>query len=162
MRAFDEQGRRYPLALTIATIGGIGFIRRGPATVGALVGYGTFLVARPRRRKRYALAGAAALLGQLSVWKVVGDTGLDPQHIIIDEVAGVWLALAAAPDDTSTWVAATIVFRLLDKRKPGPIGLLDRRGGLFKVMGDDLVAGLLGGHLVSAGSRALKCAAEHG
>jgi phosphatidylglycerophosphatase A len=156
MCAFDETTRHRPLALTIATIGGIGFIRRGPAFAGALVGCGAFLAARPRRRRRYVLAAAAAILGQLSVCRLPGDRGLDPQHIIIDEVAGVWLALAAAPDDTSTWIAATIAFRLLDKLKPGPIGLVDRRGGVFKVMGDDLVAGLLGGHLVSAGSRILR------
>lgn len=156
MRASDQAGRQPPLALTIATIGGIGFIRRGPAVAGAVVGCGAFLAAKPSRRRRYVLAAAAAVVGQLSVCRLVGGSGLDPQHIIIDELAGVWLALAAAPDDTSTWVAATIAFRLLDKRKPGPIGLLDRRGGVFKVMGDDLIAGLLGGHLVSAGSRAVK------
>jgi phosphatidylglycerophosphatase A len=156
MLAFERTLPPRRLGLAIATIGGIGFIRRGPATIGALLGCGAFLFARPDRCQRYALAAAAALLGQLSVFRLVGDSGLDPQHIIIDEVAGVWLALAAAPDDTLTWVAATIIFRFLDKRKPGLIGLLDRRGGVFNVMGDDLVAGLLGGQLVSVGSRAVK------
>lgn len=80
----------------------------------------------------------------------------DDSSIVIDEVAGVWLATSIA---LSSWqqlgvaefgwisvVLAFIFFRILDITKPSIIGRLDRnlKGGLG-VMSDDMVAGLFAG-----------------
>ena len=80
----------------------------------------------------------------------------DDSSIVIDEVAGVWLAISIA---LSSWqqlemaefgwisvVLAFIFFRILDITKPSIIGRLDRnlKGGLG-VMSDDMVAGLFAG-----------------
>jgi phosphatidylglycerophosphatase A len=90
----------------------------------------------------------------------------DPGEIVIDEVAGQWLALlfpAAAfwqrgldnwaVEAWPGWVAAFLFFRLFDIWKPGPIGRADRRGDVAGVMIDDLWAGIFAGFavLVAAG-----------
>ncbi len=68
---------------------------------------------------------------------------LDPGEVVIDEVAGQWLALAACPLDPAWWLAGFAAFRLFDILKPPPAGWIDRE---YKtpagVMLDDLVAGL--------------------
>lgn len=75
----------------------------------------------------------------------------DDKHIVIDEVAGLFLAASF-----SAWVANTIFalvlafvfFRLFDVIKPSIIGKVDKnvKGGLG-VMGDDMLAGLFAGLL---------------
>jgi len=67
----------------------------------------------------------------------------DPQEIVVDEVAGQLLALAAAPVDWRWYLAGFILFRAFDILKPFPANWCDRSlpGGLG-VMADDLIAGL--------------------
>ncbi len=79
----------------------------------------------------------------------------DASEIVIDEVAGIWLAFCLS---SATWiqiVLSMLFFRLFDIFKPSIIGRIDRNvsGGLG-VMGDDLVAGVFAG-LCSAGCYAL-------
>jgi phosphatidylglycerophosphatase A len=94
----------------------------------------------------WALAVAAVGLGIAGVW--VADRyaaergGADPQEVVIDEVAGQWLALvplALAPLHYAVGFAA---FRLLDTLKPWPIRRLERLPGGLGIMADDLAAGL--------------------
>lgn len=78
----------------------------------------------------------------------------DPGEIVIDEVAGMWIALlplsaglwfaGAAPwvFPWPGWVAAFALFRLFDIRKPGPVGWADRRNDALGVMLDDVIAGV--------------------
>ncbi len=77
----------------------------------------------------------------------------DPSYIVIDEVAGQWIALwpvmigahQVGADVTALWpgwVAAFVLFRLFDITKPGPIGWADRRGDALGVMLDDVIAGV--------------------
>ncbi|HHH72875.1 MAG TPA: phosphatidylglycerophosphatase A, partial [Sulfuricurvum sp.] len=81
-------------------------------------------------------------------------------RIVIDELAGMWLALAIAPGvmlapgELLQWdngfllqsLIAFAFFRLYDIKKPSFIGRIDReaKGGIG-VMGDDLLAGVLAG-----------------
>jgi phosphatidylglycerophosphatase A len=67
----------------------------------------------------------------------------DPQEIVVDEVAGQMLALAAAPRTLVGYAIAFALFRLFDIAKPFPANWCDRRlaGGLG-VMADDMVAGV--------------------
>ena len=66
----------------------------------------------------------------------------DPGEIVSDEIAGQWLALLALPPGKS-WLVAFLAFRLFDVWKPGPIGRLEKRGGAFGIMIDDLLAGVV-------------------
>lgn len=70
----------------------------------------------------------------------------DSSEIIIDEVAGQWIAMVPLAVLGAHWfwyLAAFGLFRLFDIWKPGPIATLDQRlhGGLG-TMADDLAAGL--------------------
>jgi phosphatidylglycerophosphatase A len=77
----------------------------------------------------------------------------DPGEVVIDEVAGQWLALVPAPLDPVLYTLGFLAFRLFDIWKPWPVGWLDRRvpGGLG-IMLDDIAAGVYAGAVVMLGS----------
>ncbi|MDX2323571.1 phosphatidylglycerophosphatase A [Campylobacter hepaticus] len=82
------------------------------------------------------------------------QTGIhDDKHIVIDEVAGVFLACAiaaSAENSIINFIMAFILFRFFDITKPSLIGKIDKKvkGGLG-VMLDDMLAGLFAGLLSS-------------
>ena len=67
----------------------------------------------------------------------------DPQCIVVDEVAGQWLALAAAPLTWQTYLLGFILFRLFDIWKPFPVSWADEKlkAGMG-IMLDDIFAGM--------------------
>lgn len=68
----------------------------------------------------------------------------DHPGIVVDEIVGFMLALAAVPVSVPWVLGAFVLFRALDILKPWPIGWLDRRvAGALGVMLDDLAAGIL-------------------
>lgn len=82
--------------------------------------------------------------------------GADPAEIVIDEVAGQWIALLFPCLSFwaqgwqgwlpwPAWVVPFLLFRLFDIWKPWVIGRADRRGDVAGVMLDDLWAGLFAG-----------------
>jgi len=83
--------------------------------------------------------------------------GEDPSEIVIDEVAGQWIALLAPSfgfwmmglDNWNFpypgWVGAFLLFRLFDIWKPWLVGRADARHDAAGVMIDDLWAGLFAG-----------------
>lgn len=80
----------------------------------------------------------------------------DGKEIVIDELAGVWLALSICniTDENMLIMAplAFIYFRLFDIWKPSIIGRVDKNvEGGWGVMGDDLIAGVAAG-IAAAGS----------
>lgn len=75
------------------------------------------------------------------------ETGVhDQSEIVIDEVAGVFLACAISGANLACFFLSFIFFRLYDIFKPSLIGRIDRecKGGLG-VMGDDMLAGFFAG-----------------
>ncbi|MHC0052844.1 phosphatidylglycerophosphatase A family protein [Actibacterium sp. D379-3] len=107
------------------------------------------------------LAVATVAVTVLGFWAVgrdiAGRDDKDPSEIVIDEVAGQWLAMLAPSlgfwmaglDNWNFpwpgWVGAFVLFRLFDIWKPGPVGWADRRSGTAGVMLDDLIAGVFAG-----------------
>ena len=63
--------------------------------------------------------------------------------MVIDELAGQWIALLVVPLDWRWWLAAFVLFRLFDIVKPGPVRMAERLSGGLGVMADDVVAGVL-------------------
>lgn len=131
----------------IASLFGAGFLRPGPGTWGSIAALvpGAALLALAGA---LAVAGGAVLLTALGWWATTRElaraTDADPQWIVIDEAAGMWVAMAGLP--AFGWVgvlAAFALFRLFDIAKPGPVGWADRQGGATGVMLDDLIAGAL-------------------
>lgn len=99
----------------------------------------------------WALAAAAVTATCGGVWAIraAGAGGDDPGWVVIDEVAGQWITLLALPRPAPLWLlAAFLLFRLLDIVKPGPVGWADRRHDALGVMGDDVIAGLIGAALL--------------
>jgi phosphatidylglycerophosphatase A len=91
------------------------------------------------------MAGAVAAIGVWAAGVVAERTGLgDPQIVVIDEVAGVLIALAAAPESWRGVAAAVVVFRVLDQLKPWPVSAAERLPGGLGIVADDVCAGLLG------------------
>ena len=67
----------------------------------------------------------------------------DPGCIVIDEIAGIMVALLGLPFNTITVAAGFLTFRFFDILKPFPIRYIERKfaGGTGIVM-DDLAAGV--------------------
>jgi phosphatidylglycerophosphatase A len=65
----------------------------------------------------------------------------DPGEIVIDEVAGMWIALFA--HSPAMFVPAFGLFRILDIIKPFPIRNLEKLPGGVGIMADDIAAGVL-------------------
>ncbi|RED53259.1 phosphatidylglycerophosphatase A family protein [Aestuariispira insulae] len=70
----------------------------------------------------------------------------DASEVVIDEVAGIWLTLAAIPLSLSSLVVGFFLFRIMDIVKPFPANMADKRlpGGIG-IMTDDMIAGLYAG-----------------
>ena len=82
-----------------------------------------------------------------------GQDDHDPSEVVIDEVAGQWIALLPVAIGAHMvgvpftalwpgWIAAFALFRLFDITKWGPIGWADRMHGPTGVMLDDVIAGI--------------------
>jgi phosphatidylglycerophosphatase A len=90
------------------------------------------------------IAAAAFAVGAAVSERLVRRYRLgDEPSIVVDEIAGCWLALATAPKSLMWAVLAYVLFRIGDIVKPWPISLADRRvhGGLG-IMLDDVLAGI--------------------
>ena len=71
----------------------------------------------------------------------------DPREVVLDEVAGMALALAITGPGLWTIIAAFFAFRFFDIFKPG-IHWIEKRGWRGTVVWDDLLAGLYAGGVV--------------
>ena len=132
----------------IATGFGSGFSPVAPGTVGALVATVAWLSASAVMAPAFLamvtgfLAMVATIVGTWATGRVQPYWGADPSRVVIDEMAGMWLALTACPHGSLGFAAgAFVLFRLFDIFKPMGIRVLDSRHGAFWVMADDLLAG---------------------
>ena len=92
------------------------------------------------------LALLITIIGFFAVREVLRDTpDQDPGWIVVEEAAGMLLALAGLSVDASIWgvLIAFGLFRVFDIFKPWPISWADQQKGAFGVMLDDIVAGAL-------------------
>lgn len=133
------------VAEILATWFGCGYSPVAPGTVGtigALPLY--FLLRRHGRAAVFAGAVASTAIGVWASGRVAERRGLkDPQLVVIDEVAGVLLALAFAPPTRAGVAAAVLLFRAFDIGKPWPIRKLEALPSGWGVMMDDVAAGAL-------------------
>jgi len=86
------------------------------------------------------------LLGFFATREVLRDApDEDPGWIVVDEAAGMLIALAGLTAEASIWgvLIAFGLFRIFDIFKPWPISWADQQSGAFGVMLDDIVAGAL-------------------
>ncbi len=89
-------------------------------------------------------AALVAMAGYLAIPRAVADPDADPGWVVIDEVAGQWVAMLGLAEVSVAGLAAAFVgFRVLDIWKPGPVGWADRQAGAFGIMADDIIAGVV-------------------
>lgn len=93
------------------------------------------------------IIGGTLSIQQYNKWLAFGSEALnneyDSPHIVVDEFAGLWLALFAVPLTLGWLLFAFILFRFFDIVKPFPINWLDKHiKGSWGIMVDDLMAGL--------------------
>ena len=143
----------------VTTVAGTGYLRPAPATwaSAAAIALGLIILRYPGFPVFAAATLAVTILGFWSIARDLAENPTDdPAFIVIDEVAGQWIALcfpAAAFWWRGSldwmpypgWVAAFVFFRLFDIWKPGIIGRADRRHDPTGVMLDDVLAGRFAG-----------------
>ncbi|WP_374299219.1 phosphatidylglycerophosphatase A [Paracoccus sp. (in: a-proteobacteria)] len=144
---------------TIVTVFGIGRLRPGPGTWGSAAAVLLAVLVYQAGGALLIPLGAllAALIGFWAVPQALRmTTDEDPSWIVIDEVAGQWLAMSftviplwrhgvSILDAWPGFVVPFLLFRLFDIWKPWLVGRADRQGGAVGVMMDDLWAGLFAG-----------------
>lgn len=146
----------------IATFGGVGLLRPAPGTWGSLAGLVAGVLLHLAGGP-VALVLATLAVTALGYWAVRAEVGTgpeDPSEIVIDEVAGQWVALwpvsvgaALTGSEITTLypglITAFLAFRFFDIIKPGPVGWADRQHGAFGIMADDIIAGWLAAMIVA-------------
>lgn len=146
-------GSRTGWAWIVATFFGAGRLRPGPGTWGSAAAAAIwYFAARAAHLNGWILAVvtvAAALavtvIGIPAASIVERESGhTDPGFVVVDEVAGQWLVLAAAPLDWGHALVGFALFRIFDIVKPPPSRQLERLHGGTGIMLDDLAAGIYG------------------
>jgi phosphatidylglycerophosphatase A len=66
----------------------------------------------------------------------------DPGFVVVDEVAGQWIALLGSPADWKHALIALLLFRLFDITKPFPARQLESLPAGWGIVFDDVAAGL--------------------
>lgn len=148
--------KKTPWAWTVATFLGAGLLKPGPGTWGSIAATLIFFIfasafhPAPRQLLAVTLAGIllAVAAGIPAATIAARESGhKDPGFVVIDEVAGVWIALLTAIPhlDWKHILAALILFRLFDITKPFPVHLLEKLPAGWGILCDDLAAGLYAG-----------------
>ena len=120
----------------LATLGGLGLSPIGPGTVGSIFGWFIFIVLS------HFISAIAMII--LTIFIIIFSVYLsnivtedivekDHKSIVIDELAGMWLAMipvifiASSQYERSTYaLLALIIFRIFDISKPFPISYIDK------------------------------------
>ncbi|MBI3606311.1 MAG: phosphatidylglycerophosphatase A [Nitrospirae bacterium] len=128
----------------IATGGFAGYFPKIPGTFASAVGIGLFYpvstLSLPIQLAAISLLLALGVWSSFIVEKALNQT--DPGIIVIDEIAGIWIALVLIPYQWKFLILSFILFRFFDIKKPFFIHRLQSLKGGWGVMLDDCLAGL--------------------
>jgi len=147
--SFENIYRNYQLSIIsnwIATVFRIGFLPLAPGTwcslFAVVVWY--FLLVDISVPNFSLIIIIVTILGVFTSNQYIEDSGKDdPSEVVIDELAGQWLALLGIPHSIGFAFAALIIFRIFDIAKPFPIKQLEKFPRGWGVMLDDIGAGIL-------------------
>lgn len=130
-----------------ATGGGVGFLPGAPGTYGTVVAVLLYWAVSGLQPWHYALFTLVFSLFAVWVAGIAEESfqSHDSEKIVIDEIAGYLATLLFLPFQWKYAITGFVVFRVFDILKPWPIRVIDRtwKGG-WGVVGDDLLAGILG------------------
>ncbi len=140
-----------PIANALGTWFGLGLSPVAPGTVGSFGAIPVHLALRALAPGLHTgVVVAISLAGFWSAHRVAAERGEeDPQRVVIDEVAGVLIAMGLVRKRSlGAQAVAFALFRLLDITKPGPVGEAEKlKPAGVGIMMDDLVAGAAAGVL---------------
>ncbi|EKE80310.1 phosphatidylglycerophosphatase A family protein [Helicobacter pylori] len=125
-----------------------GYSKKAPGTIGSLV---ALLLGLPILIfSANTLFLGAVFVGLIAITQIDKEEEETKRHdssyIVIDELVGMWLAMAISGLSLAGVVLSFIFFRIYDITKPSLIGKIDKevKGGLG-VVADDALAGVLAG-----------------
>ncbi|MUU68823.1 phosphatidylglycerophosphatase A family protein [Helicobacter pylori] len=139
---------KFSLRACFLTLFFSGYSKKAPGTIGSLV---ALLLGLPILIfSANTLFLAAVLIGLIAITQIDKEEEEskihDSSYIVIDELVGMWLAMAISGLSLAGVVLSFIFFRIYDITKPSLIGKIDKevKGGLG-VVADDALAGVLAG-----------------
>ena len=128
----------------LSSVFGIGYIKKGGGTVAAIATAIIWFVAVAEPDSMMVL-GVTLLVTVYGVWagnEVERNWGKDSSKVVLDEVAGMLVALLFIPVSVVNVLIALVLFRFFDILKPLMIRRLEKLPGGWGVMGDDVLAGI--------------------
>ncbi|WP_219036046.1 phosphatidylglycerophosphatase A family protein, partial [Helicobacter pylori] len=139
---------KFSLRACFLTLFFSGYSKKAPGTIGSLV---ALLLGLPILIfSANTLFLAAILIGLIAIAQIDKEEEEskihDSSYIVIDELVGMWLAMAISGLSLAGVILSFIFFRFYDITKPSLIGKIDKevKGGLG-VVADDALAGVLAG-----------------
>ncbi|GAA7971497.1 phosphatidylglycerophosphatase A [Helicobacter pylori] len=139
---------KFSLRACFLTLFFSGYSKKAPGTIGSLV---ALLLGLPVLIfSANTLFLAAVLIGLIAIAQIDKEEEEskihDSSYIVIDELVGMWLAMAISGLSLAGVVLSFVFFRIYDITKPSLIGKIDKevKGGLG-VVADDALAGVLAG-----------------
>ncbi|RKV39687.1 phosphatidylglycerophosphatase A [Helicobacter pylori] len=139
---------KFSLRACFLTLFFSGYSKKAPGTIGSLV---ALLLGLPILIfSANTLFLGAIFIGLIAITQIDKEEEETKRHdssyIVIDELVGMWLAMAISGLSLAGVVLSFIFFRIYDITKPSLIGRIDKevKGGLG-VVADDALAGVLAG-----------------
>ncbi len=139
---------KFSLRACFLTLFFSGYSKKAPGTIGSLV---ALLLGLPVLIfSANTLFLAAVLIGLIAIAQIDKEEEEskihDSSYIVIDELVGMWLAMAISGLSLAGVILSFIFFRIYDITKPSFIDKIDKevKGGLG-VVADDALAGVLAG-----------------
>ncbi|MGL2395613.1 phosphatidylglycerophosphatase A [Helicobacter pylori] len=139
---------KFSLRACFLTLFFSGYSKKAPGTIGSLV---ALLLGLPVLIfSANTLFLGAVFVGLIAITQIDKEEEETKRHdssyIVIDELVGMWLAMAISGLSLAGVVLSFIFFRIYDITKPSLIGRIDKevKGGLG-VVADDALAGILAG-----------------
>ncbi|MFP6045040.1 phosphatidylglycerophosphatase A [Helicobacter pylori] len=139
---------KFSLRACFLTLFFSGYSKKAPGTIGSLV---ALLLGLPVLAfSANTLFLGAIFIGLIAIAQIDKEEEETKRHdssyIVIDELVGMWLAMAISGLSLAGVILSFIFFRIYDITKPSLIGRIDKevKGGLG-VVADDALAGVLAG-----------------
>ncbi|MFT3679321.1 MAG: phosphatidylglycerophosphatase A [Ferruginibacter sp.] len=129
---------------TIASVFGVGFIKGG-GTIAAIIYcivWWLLPVSLLNNWWQAVIVLAITVVGTLSSCEVDKVWGKDSSRVVIDEVAGMSIALLFAPHQMLYLAAGLVAFRFFDIVKPLGVRKMEKLPTGIGVMADDILAGI--------------------
>ncbi len=140
---------KFKIAEFIASGFYVGKIPFAPGTIGTLVAIPIMFIYWPKGVGVQILITLSVFL--IGIWastvvvsKAESDdkSQIDPDFVVIDEIAGYMVAMLGVPLNPVYLAIAFVLFRIYDIFKPPPIKWFEKLPAGLGIMADDIVAGI--------------------